>query len=48
MGVASSARVSATVVKPYDDSVGSASYQSGSLVQGVEKTAPMPTLMERR
>ena len=48
MGVESAARVSATVVKPADDSTGSASYQSGNRVQGVVKTAPMPTLIERR
>jgi len=30
------------------DSAGRASYQSGSRVQGVENTAPIPTLIERR
>ena len=47
-GVASSARVSATVVKPDADSVGSASYQSGRRVQGIRNTAPIATLIARR
>ena len=45
---ASSARVSATVVKPRAARSGRASYQSGRRVHGVVNTAPMPTLIERR
>ena len=41
-------KVSATVVKPRRERSGSASYQSGSRVHGVENTAPIPTLIERR
>jgi hypothetical protein len=48
MGVASSASVSATVVKPAAETRGTAPYQSSKRANGTVNTAPMATLTARR